>query len=87
MRKETDVDDLFTDIDEIVERYVIPTLGDYVDDYDVMGIAVGISYWDAEYRYGVRYADKAGFRIIPSILSGANPKVYWDIVDSYRKGH
>ena len=78
---------LFTDIDEIVERYVIPTLGEYADDYDVRGIAKDISYYDLGYRHGVKMYDQAGFRLIESIQSEVNPQVYWDIVASYAKGN
>ena len=65
---------MFTDINDVVECYVIPTLGDNAYDYDVRGIAEAISYFDQE-----------GFRIIDSIQSGDNPLAYWDIVVSYRK--
>ena len=76
---------LFTDINDVVECYVIPTLGDNVYDYDVRGIAEAISYFDLGYRYGVKVNDQEGFRIIDSIQSGDNPLAYWDIVVSYRK--
>ena len=67
---------LFIDIDDVVERVVIPTLGDYADDYDVMGIAKAISYYDQE-----------GFRIIDAVQSDDNPKIYWDIVASHTRGN
>ena len=67
---------MFTDIDDVVEYYVIPTLGGYADDYDVRGIAEAISHYDQE-----------GFRIIESIHSDDNPEVYWDIVESHLKGN
>lgn len=67
---------LFIDIDDVVERVVIPTLGDYADDYDVRGIAEAISYYDQE-----------GFRIIDAAQSDDNPKIYWDIVASHTRGN
>ena len=78
---------LFTDINDVVDRYVVPTLGDHADDYDVMGIAEDISYYDDGYRDGVRHADKAGFRIFDSIESNISPQVYWDIVARHAKGN
>ena len=77
----------FTDIDDVVEYYVIPTLGGHADDYDVRGIAEAISYYDDGCRDGVRHADMAGFRINQYIESYVNPRVYWDIVESHRKGN
>ena len=77
----------FKTIDDVVEQYVHPTLGDYADDYDVRGIAEAISYYDDGYCDGVRHADKAGFRISESIESNISPQVYWDIVASYARGN
>ena len=67
---------LFTTIDDVVEYYVIPTLGDYAGDYDVRGIAEAISHYGQE-----------GFRIIESIQSDDNPQAYWDIVASHARGN
>ena len=85
-RKVTNMSPLFSSIDDVVEQYVIPTLGEYADKFDVVGIAKAITFYDRGYRHGVVMRDQAGFRIVPSIESSDdNDHDYWQIVDSYLK--
>ncbi len=81
---------LFSSIDDVVEQYVIPMLGAYADDFDVVGIAKAITFYDRGYRKGVVMSSQAGFRLIPSIFFGdvgVDGKDYWQIADSYAKGN
>ena len=46
--------------DEFVEREILPTLGEFADDYDVKGLADEVSEWDDEigYTWKLKYLDQ-----------------------------